>query len=205
MLSPAEKENLETYNKIAAAWTKLRADDFWLPELEKFRGYLPAGKVLDLGCGSGRDSHWLLKFGFEVWGVDFSEEQIRLARAKNPAARYFVQNFYELDLPAESFDGLWAANSLLHVPKQNVAAVLQKVKAVLKPKAVAFISMKEGRGQQMEEWHHSGHKRFFVYYQQDEFGDILQNSGFTVLEKYKFSKRTSYQKDSFLIYFVRRV
>lgn len=203
MFLAEEQETINSYDKIAALWAATLSDDFWSAEYKKFTGFLPTGKILDLGCGSGRDISQLLKYGYKCTGVDASEELIKLAKAKNPEAEFFVSSFYDLRLFEKSFDGLWAAHSLLHIPKQNISGILNKIKTFLKPGAVAFVSMKEGNGEKMIEWQQSGFNRYFVYYSQDEFAKILKDAGFGILEGYKFSNREKNQDGTFLVYFAK--
>jgi SAM-dependent methyltransferase len=80
MLSTEEKETLESYNKIAVGWTISLGENFWANEYNKFSSILPKGKILDLGCGSGRDNLWFMDRGYDYVGFDASEEMIKLSR-----------------------------------------------------------------------------------------------------------------------------
>lgn len=203
MLSAEEQVTLNTYNKIASAWSFTRRDDFWQDQYGKFQKYLPSGKIIDLGCGSGRDSLWFLGNGYYYVGVDISKAMIKLASAKNPKALFLNQSFYDLNFPPQSFDGFWSACSLLHIPKTKIKLILQKIKALLKPGGVGFIAIKAGVGEKMVEWQQSGQKRHFVYYLQDEFAEILRGAGFKILEMSKRPPKDKNQQDTFLTFYVK--
>ncbi len=204
MFSPQEQETNKTYNLIAAGWTKTLRNDFWLEEYKVFTNYLKKGKILDVGCGSGRDSLWFTQEGYDVVGIDFSEAMIKLARAANPQAEFFVRSFYDLGFPEKSFDGWWAACSLMHAPKEKISEVLFGIKKVLKPEAVGFVAVKLGEGEKMVEWQNSGKNRFFVYYGQEEFAKILEVAGFKILQILMHPPKKGQDQDgTFICYYIK--
>ncbi|MFA5991325.1 MAG: class I SAM-dependent methyltransferase [Candidatus Doudnabacteria bacterium] len=203
MLSPNEQENLETYNQIASGWAATMRSDFWLKEYENFQKFLPSGKVLDIGCGSGADSLWFTKNNYDYTGVDISETMIRLAKEGNAEANFEVKSFYELDFPPQNFDGFWSACSLIHAEREKIQEVLFGIKRVLKTGAIGFVAVKEGAGEKMAPWQDSGKKRFFVYYGQDEFAKILQTAGFEILQIATRPPPDSRQDGTFLVYYVK--
>jgi SAM-dependent methyltransferase len=98
--------------------------------------------VLDLGCGTGRDTRALIDAGFLVTAVDGSPEMAREAETRigRPVR---VQLFEDLD-DVEAFDGIWANASLLHVPRSALPDVLARVHRALKPHGLLFASFKSG-------------------------------------------------------------
>lgn len=203
MLSGDEKNTVDLYNNIAGYWSKARNDkNFWANEHEKFKIFLPAGKILDIGCGAGRDSFWFVDNGYEYLGVDGSESMVKLARENNQKAKFEVKNFYEISSLKNAFNGFWAAASLLHIPKSQISEILKTIKNLLEPDGVGFISLKEGKGEKNEIWQDTHFSRFFAYYIQQEFADILRLSRFSVLESgKKLSPRDS--STVWLTYFVK--
>jgi SAM-dependent methyltransferase len=73
-------------------------------------------RVVDLGCGAGRDYPAFEERGVEYLGVDASEGMLTVARERFPDASFEAQDLCRLDLPARSFDGAFANASLQHVP-----------------------------------------------------------------------------------------
>lgn len=206
MLSDEEQQTLVAYNQIAEEWAKTQADGFWLSEYKTFAGYLPTGKIIDLGCGAGRDCKWFLVNGYKLIGIDISPKMIELAKSNNPQGEFFVKSFYQLGDLREKFDGFWAACSFLHVPKEKIADVIIKVKQLLNPGAIGFIAIKEGGQEKSVEWQNSGQKRFFFFYSQDEFAHILTNAGFEILKHDKRPPGPKFPQDgTFLTYFIRLI
>ena len=100
--------------------------------LEPFLERLPAGaSILELGCGSGRDAAHMQELGFQVTPTDgvaemAAQAEVRLGRPVR------VMRFDELDYH-EAFDGVVAAYSLLHVPRNGLVSVLERVWHALRP------------------------------------------------------------------------
>lgn len=206
MLTPQEQKTLESYKKIATARAKTHANpDFWQPEFERFQKLLPNGKVIDIGCGSGRDAILFTVAGYDYTGVDISDEMLSEAKKLVPAANFVKGNAYSLDFPSQTLDGFWAAASLLHIPKINASLVLQEIRRVVRDNGVGFIAMKEGEGEQMVRGSLEGDERFFSFYTDSEFLQLLQNNGFEVIEHLRDTREYNPPKDLtiWLLYLVR--
>ena len=92
---------------------------------EMFLQYVPdGGLILDLGCGSGRDSKVFLEKGYRIVAVDGSEKMCRAAREY--IGHPVICSLFQTYQPAEKFDGIWACASLLHIPSRNLNAVFMK-------------------------------------------------------------------------------
>ena len=108
-----------------------------------FADMLPeGGRILDLGCGSGRDSLAFLKAGFAVDAVDGSAE---MASAASELTGMKVEHATFADFePKRVYDGIWACSSLLHVPAAELPAIVAKYAAALKPGGRVYLSFKLG-------------------------------------------------------------
>ncbi len=102
----------------------------------------PGEKILDLGCGSGRDSKYFLKQGYQVVAIDGSLEICRQA-SKYIGQDVICQTFQELTYEDE-FHGIWASASLLHVTKQELPHILVLLAKALKSKGYLYASFKYG-------------------------------------------------------------
>ena len=102
----------------------------------------PGARILELGCGGGRDSEEMLARGFQVDATDGVPEIARKA-AQRIGRPVRVLRFDELDA-VDEYDGVWAQASLLHVPRPALPGILSLVFQALKPGGVHFASFKGG-------------------------------------------------------------
>lgn len=206
-LTPEEQETLETYNKNAETWSYgHQISAFWKDERETFNRYLPTGKILDVGCGSGnKDVPYFIEKGYDYTGIDFSEEMIRLAKINNPDTEFVCASVYDMDFPDQPlFDGFYACASLLHLPKTRIHEALQSIKKWMKDGAIGFISLKEGSDEEMKDDLEDKilTRRLFAYYQKEEFEKILKDNGFEMIE---FKRKPTPGKTIWLDFFVKVV
>jgi len=108
--------------------------------------------VVDVGCAGGRDLLALTARGCEAWGVDGSPAFVELARKAAPDCRVLLQDFVDLDLPADTFDGVYANASLFHCPSEHLPELLRRLYASLKTGGVFFSSNAHGFGEDKEGW-----------------------------------------------------
>jgi SAM-dependent methyltransferase len=135
----------------------------------------PGGRVLDAGCGSGRDARRFTELGFEVDAFDASEAMVSLARLHTglPVA---VSRLQDVDAH-ERYDGIWCCAAALHVPLSELNAVLKRLHEALRLGGVCYLSFKCGAGERGE------HDRTFT--DQDEGSlraRLAQVSGVNVLQ-----------------------
>jgi ubiquinone/menaquinone biosynthesis C-methylase UbiE len=203
MLSDAEKVTKNYYALNAGIWSAKHVNRrLWSKQYKTFQEFLPSGKIVDLGCGSGNDSFWFVGSNYDYLGVDSSEQMIEQARKANPKANFAIGDLYNLDTLAKKFDGFWAACSLLHIPKNKIPGVLQGVKRILKLAGIGFISIKEGLGEEIENSGDTLLKRFFAYYTLNEFAQILLKENFKILDQGKLPDPDK-TGANFLYYFVQ--
>jgi SAM-dependent methyltransferase len=104
---------------------------------------IPAcGHILDAGSGSGRDTKEFLRRGYTVTAIDASWEMTRLS-SQLTGQQTLHMRFQEMNFQ-ECFDGIWACASLLHVPRDEIALVFQRLTVALKPRGVWYMSFKLG-------------------------------------------------------------
>jgi SAM-dependent methyltransferase len=138
----------------------------------------PPYRILDLGCGPGRDLKTFTQLGHVAIGLDGSESFVAMARADS-GCQVWHQNFLGLDLPTQYFDGVFANASLFHVPGAALARVLEQLHDTLKPGGVLFSS--NPRGQNQEGWNAG---RYGVYHDVDAWRAVVTAAGFLELEHY---------------------
>lgn len=119
---------------------------------ERFLRYVPPdGRILDAGCGVGRDALAFAQRGYPVVAFDASPEMVRLA-SERVAGRVEVlqMGFAEVEWH-EEFDGVWACASLLHVRASDLPVVLRRLRASLRPGGALYMSFKYGSGERVAE------------------------------------------------------
>jgi len=123
-------------------------NDMLMPSIEEFVGLLPENpRVLDLGCGGGYESMRLTKAGAQVFGVDYSEESIRIAKERCPEAEFALMDFRQLDGEMlGKFDGVFACASLIHVSREELPGVFEQLRGVLKRGGFVVVIVREGEG-----------------------------------------------------------
>jgi SAM-dependent methyltransferase len=166
-----------------------RAEPFWagtrdhdvsqnIQALLRFIEAPPPWRILDLGCGPGRDLKTFAELGHEAIGLEGTPAFVEMARAHS-GCTVWQQSFLALDLPAGHFDGVFANASLFHVPSQALPHVLRALHATLKPGGVLFSSNPRGEGQ--EGWQAG---RYGVYHDLEGWRRHLTQAGFTELLHY---------------------
>lgn len=117
-------------------------------EANTFKG----AKILDLGCGSCRDTLYFLEKGYEVEGVDASEEIIRLVKEKYgiDVKESLIQDINEDDM----YDGIWACASLLHLSSNELKEVFPKLINALHKQGILYMSFKYGKDEYEEDGRH---------------------------------------------------
>lgn len=135
-------------------------------------------RILDFGCGPGRDLMAFCALGHEAIGLEGSPPLAAMAR-KHSGCEVWGQDFLALTLPAGHFDGVFANASLFHVPSQVLPRVLSELHATLKPEGVLFTS--NPRGNNEEGWHRG---RYGAYHDLDSWRAYLAAAGFVELEHY---------------------
>jgi ubiquinone/menaquinone biosynthesis C-methylase UbiE len=201
-LTIQEQQTLDAYNKNAAIFAETRNKKrTWIKEKEKLRQYLPSGKILDIGSGSGKHTNDLMNMGYEYIGIEVSEKLIKEAEKYFPKATFLLQSVYELNFPEDTFDGFWACAILLHLPKARIDEALKCIYKVIKNEGIGFISLKKGKGEKFVEGDHYGinYKRFFSFWQENEFKKVLHTNNFEVLESYELE----YSNKRWLAFFVK--
>ncbi len=169
----------QTYNNNPAYLKKI-ADLFdWSNQIDEFTKSLSGKNVLDAGCGAGRDTKEFLSHGFDVVGVDYSSEILKVVREIFPSAKFFEGSILKMDfLKDKSFDGVWACASVLHLKKIDLPKALSEFNRVLKENGKLFVSAKKGEGEEFVE-DETG-KRFFSYFTEDELKTFIEKADFKV-------------------------
>lgn len=207
ILSMAHRPTVDAYNKIAEEFHLRNGFTILVEEYKKFSELLGNNKkIIEIGCGTGRDAQGLMEEGLDYTGVDASKEMLKVAKEHASDAYFQVGDFYNLDFPDKTFDGFWAAASFLHVPKNEISQVLKEAKRIIKEGGIGFISLKQKTQMDegvIKEEKAGGIERYFAFYTESEFKDILKKNGFEVILLNKRKERDE-KKTIWLCFFVRK-
>lgn len=136
-------KTIDYYNKNAEEFTASTFEVDMESLYRPFLAELPGGtRILDVGCGSGRDTLAFKNKGYHVDAIDYSEELVKKA-TRLTGIPIKLQSFYEIDAD-EAYGGIWACASLLHCERNRLPEVLEKMLRALKPKGVIYMSFKHG-------------------------------------------------------------
>lgn len=176
----------DTYNKIAEEYTEeFFADTSDLPLIRMLTKQLnPGAKVIDIGCGPGQFSEYLHSQGFNVVGIDNSDEMIRIAEKKVPTVSFLKMDMRKLDFPEESFDGILAAYSIIHIPTEQIEQVLAQMYRVLKPGGYALFITQVGEPDQvLDEPLARGEKIFMNFFSEERIATFVTKAGFKLVQQ----------------------
>lgn len=191
-------ETIRRYDSFAEDYA-----DRWLnPEAmaaqhEFFAINLPGPQVLDVGCGPGRDAKFFAAMGCRVTGVDLSSAFLDIAHSLVPPANFAQMDMRQLAFPDQTFHGVWACASLLHIPHGQGLSTMKELARVTLPGGLLYVSVKDGEGQGFDE-----RGIFYAYYHLEEMGRLAEVSGFEVLRLAEVPSHTGHAV--FIDLFARR-
>jgi SAM-dependent methyltransferase len=180
-LDAATAGTLQHYNERAAEfWNGTRDHDVRqnIEVLLKNIQGTPPFRILDFGCGPGRDLAAFRARGHDPVGLEGSSKFAAMAR-EHSGCEVWEQNFLSLRLPPDRFDGIFANASMFHVPSQALPRVLEELRGALKINGVLFTS--NPRGSNEEGWNHG---RYGVYHDLESWRTFLTAAGFAEVEHY---------------------
>lgn len=175
----------QTYDRIAEQFAAVNSV---IPEqVARMAGQLitqirPGERILDLGCGHGRDLAWFAARGARITGADLSAGMLAEARQAVNAG-LCQMDIRRLGFADGSFLAVWCNAALLHLPKQELPAALAEIWRVLAPGGRFYMSVQQGYGEGVETHSPGGARRFFARYQADETMGFLERVGFSVLNQ----------------------
>ena len=186
MLHP---QDLEQISRATLEHYEQRAEDFWRgtkghdvrPNIDELLRHLegqPPLRILDLGCGPGRDLKSFTELGHVAVGLEGSRRFAAMARTHS-GCEVLEQDLLRLDLPGRSFDGVFANAVLFHVPSQELPRVLQELRRALRPRGVLFSSNPHGDNE--EGWNHG---RYGAFHDWETWRRFLTQAGFVELHHY---------------------
>lgn len=135
MTAKEENHVSDSYNegaeKYCAHWSV--PHKFTKVDRQKFcELLLKNARILEVGCGPGNDAAYFVKKGFKVVGIDLSYKMVTLAKAREMRANFYEMDMRDLTFDDDSFNGIWASFSFLHIKEVDAEKTLQQIKRVLR-------------------------------------------------------------------------
>ncbi|MAG47261.1 hypothetical protein CL617_01530 [archaeon] len=177
------KQAISAYNKIAELYAYYNNSKIFQYQLNKFISLLPGKKVLDAGCGPGRDVSLFLDEGINAIGVDASSGMIRAAKKRVENGVFEVMDFRKLKYKGGTFDGVWSMSGLINLPKEDLDVTIKEFHRILKDKGIIYLATKEGRTEEVVK-----RKKYneipipYVYYSIHEIEQVLKKYDFLLIE-----------------------
>jgi ubiquinone/menaquinone biosynthesis C-methylase UbiE len=196
----------DSYDLISASYSdKISGlvSDTWVGDYEKrlldrFLQLTEASnlKILDVGCGNGKDTAYLMAKGVTVIGIDYSSKMLQEAKRHVQNGVFLLMDMRNLEFPNDTFDGVWANGCIYHVPKVELGQVLKEVIRVLKPLGIFSFNAKAGKGERLENNPKSfaGAPRFYAYYTINEIKKRLKEVGLEVIEAKNYPQKIFNEK-----------
>ncbi|HEX8652051.1 MAG TPA: methyltransferase domain-containing protein [Pyrinomonadaceae bacterium] len=184
------EELQKSYDRVAEDYAEQFRDEMdkkpfdrkmldWLAE--KVEG---SGVICDMGCGPGQIARYLHGQGVEVCGVDLSPEMVRQAQHLNPDIPFQSGDMLALkEVADESYGGIAAFYSIVHIPHRQVARALRELKRVLRPNGVLLLTFHIGQEiKHLDEWWGKEVSLDFLFFETAEMKGYLKEAGFELEE-----------------------
>ncbi|NAZ53751.1 methyltransferase domain-containing protein [Vibrio toranzoniae] len=191
---------IEFYNENADSYYLQTNHIDMSPSYQAFRKYLrPGGRVLDAGCGVGRDTRFFISKGYKVHSFDLSEKMCKIT-SRYPFSFCEQMSFLDVDF-YEQFDGVWANASLLHLTPKDLGEALKRLVRSLSLDGVLFASFKTTDNYVKND------KRKFYFHTSSILEEIIstENLGIELIETWKSFKNNDETQEAFESYIWKRV
>jgi len=177
-------QTIDAYERSAkecvARWSKRRHRR--PPLLAEWLTHLPAdASLLDIGCGGGKDADDLDRRGYRVVGVDRTSALLLAGRRRYRSLSLVRADLRSLPFQAMAFDGLWAAASLMHLPKPDARRLLADLCKLVRPGGLCAATVTYGMKSRLvtDGWVPG---RYFARWKKDELARAVRRAGWTILE-----------------------
>lgn len=142
------KGTVDFYNRTACNWAESGyTTESEMPALLNFAKKFKAGcRFLDLCCGCGYDSARIHALGYEVIGIDFSEESLKIAREKNPDIVFYNDNMLNDYSYIGTVDAIFVIAGLVHIESNELKQAFSHMRNVMNENGYVFLTIWEGKG-----------------------------------------------------------
>jgi len=147
-MSISELSNLvvSVYDRIASGYTEAYSenDEQDFKYFDEFIAKLSGKKLIDMGCGSGVNTAFFKKNGFDIIGIDASANMLEIARKINPKIQFEKQDILHTSFDANIFDGVVLAYVINHFNQNGLILLKTEIDRILKNGGLLFVSAHVG-------------------------------------------------------------
>jgi len=186
------KKTFRAYNQFASEYHSTHAGKLLAQEqLEEFMGMVNSpAQVLDIGSGPGHDAGFLAS-KYSVTGIELSKRFYEIAKFENPNVNFINANIINYELEKNKYKGIWARDSIHHIPEKELTHVLKKIFNSLVEGGVLYMLVREGEGEIIEEEKtpYTTTEKFFHLFTEEELKKRVEDSGLKC-EKIEHTQRS---------------
>ena len=141
------------------------------------------GPVCEIGCGPGHVARYLHERGVEMVGIDLSPRMIEQAHRLNPDIEFLQGDMLALDAADESWAGIVAFYSIVHIPRSEMSKALAELRRVLRPGGTLLLAFHVGDDAvHLDEWWGQKVSLDFFFFRSEEMASYLREAGFEIEE-----------------------
>jgi SAM-dependent methyltransferase len=176
-----------SYDAVASDYSKkfqneLEHKPFDRARLDEFAAQLKGkGRVWDIGCGPGHITRYLHEYGVQATGVDLSPGMIEQAGKAHPSIEFLVRDMRDLQLEDGALAGIVSFHAIIHIPREEVTAVLKEWGRALQAGGRVLMSFHKGQEiRHLDDWWEHPVNLDFLFFERAEMEGYLQAAGFTI-------------------------
>ncbi len=186
-MNPDENNTRTSYDRVAAEYARRINDELDHKPLERRLlaeiAERVEGRIADVGCGPGHVAAYLQEQGADVIGLDLSPAMVEQARDLHPAVEFVVGDMRSLPLEDAALGGIVAIYSLIHIPREEVVAVLREFRRVLRPGGRLLVSFHIGEEiRHFDEWWGEQVNLDFVFFTVAEMAGYFAAADFRLVQ-----------------------
>jgi len=166
-----------------AATAESELPDAFLTVRDRFADMVDGDRVLDAGCGPGRDTDHFAAQGYDAVGVDIAADAAEYAREQERDGEYAVMDMADLGFEDDAFDGVWCNAALFFVPPDEMEDAVEELYRVQSEDGVAQFALKLGTGSITDEKEEADVAVEQYLVPEDDAVELLEDAGYTVVDR----------------------
>lgn len=185
IINPKVSITQQSYEKVASAYySATLGQSVAQDQMDEFMNMVnPPAKVLDIGCGPGRDTKFLTK-KYSVTGIELVKKFANIASFENPNAKIINADIITYDLPKNEYKGIWSRDALHHIPDEHLDSVFKKIADSMVEGGIFYMIVREGQGEiiEKEKKKYSEIERFYHLFSTEELQDRAKKAGLKIIK-----------------------